>query len=239
MLDERPFTVVGIMPASFRIPVGGRQEIWIPTVQDPLFSTWIPKREEHWMRVVGRLNPRMSLGSAQAEADSIGARLAREFPAENGGWALHLTPLQEAIVADIRTPLLGTPSTADYVSVSPGYFRIMGIPLRRGRLFDSEDSDHSPSIAIVSESFASLYFRDENPIGQKLVFGFPPDSNVTREIVGVVGNVRDAGLTEEPGPMMYVSYAQAPFWGVNVVVKSTLPPAALVGTIREVARSLG
>jgi len=70
------------------------------------------------------------------------------------------------------------------------------------------------------------------------VFGFPPDSDVIREIVGVVGNVRDARLTEEPGAMMYVPYAQAPFWGVNLVVNSPLPPAALVGTIREIARSL-
>ena len=132
----------------------------------------------------------------------------------------------------------GTPSTADFVSVSPGYFHLMGIPLRRGRVFAREDSELSHPVAIVSESFASLYFRDENPIGQRLVFGFPPDSDVIREIVGVVGNVRDARVTEEPGPMMYVPYAQAPFWGVNLVVNSTLPPAALVGTIHEVVGSL-
>jgi putative ABC transport system permease protein len=132
----------------------------------------------------------------------------------------------------------GTPSTANFVSVSPGYFHLMGIALRRGRVFAREDSELSHPVAIVSESFASLYFRDENPIGQRLVFGFPPDSDVIREIVGVVGNVRDARVTEEPGPMMYVPYAQAPFWGVNLVVNSTLPPAALVGTIREVVRSL-
>jgi ABC-type antimicrobial peptide transport system permease subunit len=62
--------------------------------------------------------------------------------------------------------------------------------------------------------------------------------NVTREIVGVVADVRDAGLTREPGPMMYVPYAQAPFWGANLVVRSTLSPTALVGTIRGVVRSI-
>ena len=132
----------------------------------------------------------------------------------------------------------GIPSTADYVSVSPGYFHVMGIPLLRGRGFAREDSDRSPKVAIVSESLARFYFKDEDPIGKRIAFGFPPDSNVTREIVGIAGNVRDAGLTQEPGPMMYVPFAQAPFWGGGLVVKSTAPPAATVATIREVVQSL-
>jgi putative ABC transport system permease protein len=132
----------------------------------------------------------------------------------------------------------GTPSAADYVSVSPEYFRVMGIPLVRGRFFAREDSNMSPPVAIISESFVRFYFRDENPIGKRLIFGFPPDSNVARQVVGVVGSVRDVGLTQEPGPMMYVPFAQAPFWGGNLVVKSTLPASALVGTIRQVVHSI-
>src|SRR5262249_36001187 len=125
-----------------------------------------------------------------------------------------------------------------YVGVSRGYFHVMGIPLLRGSSFAREDSDRSLMVAIISESFARFYFKDEDPIGKRIIFGFPPDTNVTREIVGVVGDVRDAGLTQEPGPMMYVPFAQAPFWGGGLVVKSTAPSAAIVGTIREVVRSL-
>jgi len=132
----------------------------------------------------------------------------------------------------------GTPSTAHYVSVGPGYFQVMGIPLVRGRSFNRDDSGSSHPVAIISDRFGRSYFRDEDPIGKRLVFGFPPDSNVTREIVGVVGDVRDAALTQEPAPMMYVPFSQAPFWGAVLVIKSTSPTPALVGAIREVVRSL-
>lgn len=132
----------------------------------------------------------------------------------------------------------GLPETADYVSVSPKYFHLMGIPLIRGRLFTPDDSMTTPRVALISESLARLYFRDEDPLGKRIEFGFPPDGNISREIVGVVGSVRDAGLTQEPGPMMYVPFAQAPFWGGNLVVKTTLPTEAVVGTIRQVVAGI-
>jgi putative ABC transport system permease protein len=132
----------------------------------------------------------------------------------------------------------GTPDTADYVSVSPEYFRVMGIPLLRGRIFAREDSSSMPRVAVISESLARFYFRDQDPVGKKLVFGFPPDINVTREIVGVVANVRDVGLTQEPGPMMYVPFSQAPFWGGTLIIKSSLPSAAVAASIRQVVQGI-
>jgi putative ABC transport system permease protein len=132
----------------------------------------------------------------------------------------------------------GVLQSADYASVTPGYFGLMGIPLVRGRVFTADDSMSSPRVAVISESLARRYFGNDNPLGRKLVFGFPPDSDQTREIVGVVGDVRDAGLTQEPGPMMYVPFAQAPFWGGEVVVKSTLPPSTVVAAIRQSVASI-
>src|SRR5215831_1574406 len=102
-LDQRPFTVVGIMPAGFRVPVfGDHQEIWIPVIQDPLFSGWTTRRGDRWLRVVGRLNAGISLGRGQSEADAISQRLAKAFPVENGGWAVRLAPLHEAIIDDLK-----------------------------------------------------------------------------------------------------------------------------------------
>jgi putative ABC transport system permease protein len=488
VLDQKAFTVVGIMPAAFRVPVfGERQDIWIPVAQDPLFGGWVSRRGGHWLRVVGQLRPDSSLRQAQTEAAAVSARLATQFPAENGGWTVQVAPLQKAIVADFRTPLLvlsgavglvlllacvnvanlllaratartrelsvrralgaergrlirqlftesaligllgsvlgvalaytsikglsllfppdspsmrqvqidapvlafavlvafvstvlfglapalvttkwdfqanlrdsaarsgsaagplrlrrflaaaeialaalivvcatllvrslisitsvnpgfrvqqvlkadvslprnrystpqqwrafsrallervhatpglqdssmavpvplgdgfvnlafsipdhpplprGTPSTADYVAVTPDYFHVMGIGLLRGRSFTPLDSEKAPDVALISESFARLYFRGENPVGKKLVFGFPPDGNRERTIIGVVGNVRDANLTQEPGPMMYVPFIQAPFWGGNLVVHSNLSVAATVAAIRKVVYDL-
>ena len=482
-LDKRTFTVVGIMPAAFRFPaVSQSEQVWIPLVQDPLFSSWMDRRGGHWLQVTGRVKPGVSMTQVQAELDAISARLGKEFPAENDGWAIHMVPLQQMIVGKVKSALLvllgavglvlliacanianllltratsrareiavrttlgagrarivrqllsetavlgllgglagialaywgvqvlssflppdlprvnairvdnlvlgfalllsavascvfglapalfaansnlqsslregggrsgesrnrrharsflaageialamvllvaaglllrsfsklmsispgfdaqhviqadislprfqystpqqwadfssellariqaqpglqnsavavprpigdgfvnlgfdivGSPAssasasrTANYVSVSPGYFRVMAIPLLAGRLFDPHDVISAPRVALISEAMARLYFPNQNALGKQLTFGFPPDSGAAREIVGIVGNVRDVALGQDPGPMMYVPYAQSPFWGANLVVKSTLSPSSVAATIRQ------
>jgi len=123
--------------------------------------------------------------------------------------------------------------TANYVSVSLNYFHVMGIPLLSGRFFDRRDILSSPRVAVISKTMARLYFPNQDPLGKQLTFSFPPDSGAMCEIVGIVGDVRDVALGQDPGPMMYVPYAQAPFWGANVVVKSTLSPSAVAAAIRQ------
>ena len=482
-LDKRSFTIVGVMPAVFRFPILTESEqLWIPLVQDPLFGTWMDRRGGHWLQVTGRLKPGVSMTQAQAELDAIGARLAKEFPAENDGWTIRFVTLQQKIVGNVKSALLvlmgavglvlliacanianllltratsrareiavrtalgagrsrivrqllsetlvlgllgglagialaylgvegltalmpqdlpqvnairvdnfvlgfalllsalascafglapalfaansnlqsslreggarsgessnrrrarsflaageialamvllvaaglllksfsklmavspgfdaqhvvqadislprfqyampqqwaafsrelltrlqsepgmrdaavvvprpmadgfvnlgfdivgnpplsaGTSRTANYVSVSPDYFRVMQIPLLAGRLFDRHDVSASPRVSLVSEAMARIYFPNQNPLGKQIVFGFPPDIGAVREIVGVVGDVRDVALGQDPGAMMYVPYAQAPFWGANVVVRSSLSAASVAGTIRR------
>jgi len=134
-----------------------------------------------------------------------------------------------------NTPALpaGRISTADYVSVSPNYFHVMGIPLLRGRYFSRQDAMSTPRVAIISDALARLYFPHQDPLGRQLIFGFPLDSDVNREIVGVVGDVRDAALNQAPGPMMYVPFAQAPLWGVILVVKTSSRADAAAHAIRQ------
>jgi putative ABC transport system permease protein len=487
-LDKRSFTVVGIMPATFRFPIVTESEqLWIPLVQDPLFGSWMARRGGHWLQVTGRLKPGVSLTQAQAELDAISARFAKEFPAENGGWAIRMVPLQQMIVGNLKSALLvllgavglvlliacanianllltratsrareiavrttlgagrsrivrqllsetavlgllggvtgiglaywgvqglssvlpqslprvnairvdslvlgfalllsalascafglapalfaansnlqgslregggrsgessrrrrarsflaageialamvllvaaglmlrsfaklmsvspgfdvqhivkadislpqfqystpqqwtafsdellariqaqpglqdsavvvprpiadgfvnlgfdivgnppssaGTSRTANYVSVSPDYFRVMGIPLMAGRFFNHHDILSAPRVSVISKAMARLYFPNQNPLGKQLTFGFPPDSGATREIVGIVGDVRDVALGQDPGPMMYVPYAQSPFWGANLVVKSTLSTSSVAAAIRQEVRKM-
>jgi predicted permease len=486
-LDQRVFTVVGIMPGSFRVPIFGlHQEIWIPVVQDPLWGPWMEKPSLHWVPVLGRLRPGVSLASVKSQIDALTRRLAQQFPAEDGGWTPRVAPLQAVIVGEMKAPLLvllgavalvlllacvnianlllaratsrirevavrqafgagrgrilrqfltesavlcflgaiagialaywgtqalvsflpsdapatqtaqldgrvvgfalllslavsigfgiapalltagidvqsnlksnaaqsgadrggmrlrglltrveialamvlvagagllgrslikmtsvnpgftvsrvvkaevslpryqySTPrqwtafsevlmeriqsqpgmqnsafavplpladtpvtlpisfpnrpesaqkaQTAHYASVTQNYFRVMGIPLLRGRSFDRHDTDTRPHVALISESLAQMYFRDKNPIGEKISFGFGPNSPVFHEIVGVVGSVRDAGLSQEPGPMVYVPFAQEPLWGGMVTVRSTLPLSSVVGAIRQSVASI-
>jgi predicted permease len=136
----------------------------------------------------------------------------------------------------------GTNNSADYATVSPNYYRVIGIPLLRGRAFTDQDVMSSPRVAIISAELARTYFPHRDPIGQQLIFGFPPDTNVKREIVGVVGDVREAALDKKPGPMMYVPFNQAPLWGVGLVIKTPASASAAANEIRakvhEVDRDL-
>jgi putative ABC transport system permease protein len=93
-------------------------------------------------------------------------------------------------------------------------------------------------VTLISKALAQRYFPNQDPIGKRLNFGFPPDPGIAREIVGIVGDVRDVSLGQAPGPMMYVPYAQAPFWGANLVVKSTLSPSAVAAAIRQEVRKM-
>jgi len=141
--------------------------------------------------------------------------------------------------------IVGTPPssasvsrTANYVSVSPDYFRVMGISLLAGRFFNQHNVMSAPRVSVISEAMARLYFPNQNPLGKRLTFGFPPDSGAMREIVGVVGNVRDVALGQDPGPMMYVPYAQAPFWGANMIVKTNLSLSSVAASIRQEVHKL-
>jgi len=123
--------------------------------------------------------------------------------------------------------------TADYVAVSPEYFHVMGIPLLSGRVFGQQDVLVSPRVALISKALARTYFANLDPIGKRLKFSFPPDGEADREIVGIVGDVRDVSLDQNPGPMMYVPYAQAPFPGAGLIVKTTLDTASVAAAIRQ------
>jgi putative ABC transport system permease protein len=487
-LEKRPFTVVGVMPASFRPPPFDEgRSTWIPLVQDPLFGPWMPRRGGHWLAVLARMKPGISAAQAQAEMDTIAARLAKDSP-DDSGWTIRLIPLQEVTVGGVRTALLvllaavgvvlliacvnianllltratsraremgirvalgagrnrivrqlltesvvlglfggvlgvclawwgvhafrsflpsdlprvheiridgwvlgfalllsigaslvfglapaffaaehdvqaslkeggarsgkggvrkrmrnflavseialatvllvsagllirsfltltsvnpgfdanrllradislpqfeyskplqwtafsnslmariqaepdmrdsamavplplasgfinlafqiegnpplapGISRTADYASVSPGYFHVMRIPLLRGRTFDEQDVASTPRVALISETLAHIYFPNQDPIGKRMIFGFPPNGAAApREIVGIVGDVRDAALDQESGPMMYVPFAQAPIWGGEVVVRTDLSRSSAANTIREDVRSI-
>ncbi|HEV3218844.1 MAG TPA: ABC transporter permease [Candidatus Acidoferrales bacterium] len=489
-LDKRPFTVIGVMPASFQPPLtGGVEQIWIPVQQDPVFSAFMKGTGGHWLRLVGRLKPGVSLAQAQAEMDAMSARFAHESPAENTGWTFHIMPLQQATVREVRPALLvmlgavglvllvacanianlllaratsrvreialriaigagrariirqllteaavlglfgglagialaywgvhalltlvpenlpqvnaihvdgavlgfalllsilagiifglapaffaadsnlranlqesggrsgeggrrrrarsilaiaeislamvllvaagllvrsfvmltsvnpgfqpqhiltaqislpqfqyskpeqwiafsddflarvqaepglhdsaialplplaygfvnlafnivgsplktaGSSRTADYVSATPDYFGVMGIPLLRGRVFDQHDKMSSPNVVVISEALARVYFPNQDPLGKQLFFfGFPPGAPASnREIVGVVGDVRDDSLGKDPGPMVYLPYDQAPLWGAIIVSKTTLSIGEFAAAMRRDAGAI-
>jgi len=487
-LDKRSFTVVGILPANFRYPDGApRQDVWIPVAQDPLFGPLISQPGAPLLVGIGRLKPGVSLTQAQAEMNTLGARLAKEFPAQDSGLTLRIEPYRQVVVGNVKSALLillgavglllliscanianlllsrgtsrareiamrmalgagrsrivrqlltesaqlgllggfagmllaassvwilrpflpsevtqispihvggsvlvfalllslaavlafglapallATPSnlqgkfkegddrtgqhggqhirsflviveislamvllvaagllmrsfalvtsvnpgfdptnvieaevslpqfqystpqqwrtfsnellvrlhaqpglrdsalaaplpmdrqgeatlafsivgnpplppgkstTADYATVSPDYFHVMRIPLLRGRFFSEQDSPSSPNVAIISETLSRRYFPNQDPIGRQMRFGLLSNSNVSREIIGVVGDVRDVALSRKPGPMMYVPFVQAPLWGGVGVVRRSSSASSVAAAVRRTVRSI-
>ncbi len=93
------------------------------------------------------------------------------------------------------------------------YFDVFRIPLRRGRVFSVTDSAKSPFVAVINESMARKYWPKADPVGQRITIakGLGPEfEEPTRVIVGVVGDVREAGLNRPPEPVMYVPATQVP-----------------------------
>ncbi|HEX5421536.1 MAG TPA: ABC transporter permease [Gammaproteobacteria bacterium] len=98
--------------------------------------------------------------------------------------------------------------------VSPGYFAALGIPLLRGREFTASDAAGAPGVVIINEAMARKFWPHGDALGAQLRIGrgMGPqfEKDPTREIVGIVGNVRDTALERQPRPAMYVPIAQLP-----------------------------
>jgi putative ABC transport system permease protein len=100
-----------------------------------------------------------------------------------------------------------------YTEASPGIFRTLKIPLKKGRLLDEHDTLAAPWVVVVNETFAHRYFPNEDPIGQQILVRFDPypvDEERPRQIVGIVGDVKQFGLGQPTPPFIYSAYLQQP-----------------------------
>jgi putative ABC transport system permease protein len=112
--------------------------------------------------------------------------------------------------------------TVAYSAISPNYFRTLKTPLRGGREFDDRDLPNAPSVAIINETMARQYFAGESPIGQKIVIAYL-NQRLTREIVGVVGDVKQEEPSKPTKPEILVPFAQLPWFGGSLLVRSAHP----------------
>jgi putative ABC transport system permease protein len=100
---------------------------------------------------------------------------------------------------------------AGWMSASPQYFDVFRIPILRGRDFTDNDTGAAPGVVLINQSMAKKYWPKENPVGQQLIIGKgvgPQFDEPARQIVGVVGDIRDGGLNRDPRPLMIVPQAQ-------------------------------
>ncbi|HXW90003.1 MAG TPA: ABC transporter permease [Terriglobales bacterium] len=125
---------------------------------------------------------------------------------------------------------------AERPKITPGYFRVMGIPLLRGRTFTWADNETSLRVAIVSEAAARLYWPNEDPIGKRVSVDEGDESEgriVWRQVIGVVGDVRQDGLADKVRPSVYTPLSQLPVPFAALIVKSRMDPRSLADPVRR------
>ena len=128
-----------------------------------------------------------------------------------------------------------------YCVAGETYFRTMGIPLIRGRMFGEQDDWNSPHVAVISESLARRRWPNRDPIGQVIYFGNMDGNLKPLTIVGIAGDVRARGLDFPPSPIIYVDYRQR---GMNanssptIVMRSAAPTGEIVSEARRIFHDL-
>jgi predicted permease len=128
------------------------------------------------------------------------------------------------------------PQPISVTAVSPDYFGVMRIPLLKGRVFGETDAVGAKGVVIMNESLAKTVFGGRDPLGQHISFGPPPASWL--EVVGVVSDVRNNGLEQEPGSEIFVPYPQQPSFSMTFVLRTESKPEMLVGAVREAVESV-
>ena len=131
-------------------------------------------------------------------------------------------------------PPAGQEPVCDVRVITNDYFKAMGIPVLRGRLFNEQDATDATNKVIVNETMARRHWPNQDPIGRKVKISW----NDTREdeIVGVVGDVRHQGLDATPRSMTYWPHARFAYGSMTLAVRTAGEPAAVVGAVSRVIR---
>ena len=197
--------------------------------------------------------PRFEKTAGVAQLSREGRQRLNAIPDVEGSAFTCCLPIQGqfglpfTIVGKPVDPSKGPPG-AGWMSASPDYYKLFRIPLIRGREFTDQDTGSAPLVALINEALAKQFFPKENPVGQQIIIGHgvgPDFEEPARQIVGVVANTHDGGLSRDPGPLMIVPDAQvtdgmtklnAGIVPLRWVVRTHRDPRPLVNQITEQLR---
>jgi putative ABC transport system permease protein len=136
---------------------------------------------------------------------------------------------------------------AQHQSIDEHYFKVIGVPLLKGRFFEPHDTVDAPGVVLINEALARREWPNEDPIGQRISTSIryigpmgtvlmPPATKY--QIVGVVADVKNASLAQPPEPAIYFTYRQFSFRGFNFVIKGPSDTAAIAGAVRASVQRL-
>ena len=213
-------------------------DIRVPAGRFPGPSRWFD-RVQYYDRLVGEL-------STLPGVRSVGGTTMIPLTGELGSGSMWPT---DAPGAHGRQP---PASAADQRKaavqiVTPRYFETLGLPLLRGRAFDSNDrftealidleSPRPPGVALINEAMARRFWPDADPLGRTLVVFDDRSFAMYRTIVGVVGDVRAVAVGERASPTVFLPFAQHPGRGLSLVLRSEVPPERLVTSVTNRLRA--
>lgn len=153
----------------------------------------------------------------------------------------HIVPLTQyedktSFQIEGRPPLApGQRLGADYRSVSPEYFRTLGIPLLKGRYLNALDHADAPCVVVIDRTLARQYFPNEDPIGRRLIFRRAGD---ICEIVGIAGDVKHSGMDKNPQPTLYFPFTQLPQRRMSLVVRTSTEPSSFANAVKQAVWSV-
>jgi putative ABC transport system permease protein len=171
--------------------------------------------------------------STTAKVDNLATQVLRRLegiPGVDSATAAFMLPVEGG--ADLPFAIAGKPpARGDYSgdcqwrTGTADYFRVFHIALVRGRVFTEDDTANSPRVVVINAAMAKKYWPNEDPIGQVITIGKglgPQFEDPPRQVIGIVGNVREQGLARDYPEVMYVPQSQVPD-GLTMLANSAVP----------------
>lgn len=200
-------------------------------------------------------SPKYLTSAGVADTVRNGLERIRALPGVVAASATCCVPLQGGFGLPFN--IIGRPPTngpftggGGWSTVSPGFFEVFKIPVKRGRVLTDRDDGTSPPVVVINEAMAKQFWKDSDPLKDRIVIGghglmkeFKDEP--VRQIIGIVGDVRDRGLNNDPAPTMYVPQAQetdaANALNVGIapmawIVRTAAAPGGLIPAIQDQLR---
>ena len=191
---------------------------------------------------------RISLPQARYGGDGQRAQFLERFfpqvdslPGVEASGAISFLPLS-GLGAATSMQIVGQPvppqgqePVTDVRVITHGYLKTMGVPLLKGRLFNEQDASDAKGRVVINETMALKHWPGEDPIGKRVRIAW---DSLEDEVIGVVGDVRHAGLDGEIRPMTYWPYARNPYGTMTVTVRTAADPNRIVTSIASLVRQL-
>ncbi|HWY51511.1 MAG TPA: ABC transporter permease [Chthoniobacterales bacterium] len=128
------------------------------------------------------------------------------------------------------------PSMVERSRITPEYFHLAGIPLRRGRLFNEFDNDTAPQVAVVNEAFARIYWPNKDAIGKRFKSTRPDSPWIT--VVGIIANARTQSLADNDAPQLYLNIFQVPAKHLAIFLRGRIDTASIPDRVRAQVQAL-